>query len=67
MRILAAEDDAPLAECLHRRLGQFAVRTISNVAEAEQLALDLTDDRVILDRNLSAACRREVWRKIISF
>src|SRR5260370_837173 len=40
MRILVAEDDAPLAEFLRQRLEQeqFSVKMVSNGAEAEQLA-----------------------------
>jgi DNA-binding response OmpR family regulator len=65
MRILAAEDHAPLAECQHQRLVQFAVQTISKGAEAEQLALDQTEDLVDLDRHLLGTSRLDVLRKII--
>lgn len=51
MRILVAEDDAPLAEFLHQRLQQeqFAVHVVSNGKEAEQLASDPAYDLVLLD------------------
>jgi len=42
MRILVAEDDAPLAEFLHQRLvqEQFAVQLVSDGIEAQRLASD---------------------------
>jgi DNA-binding response OmpR family regulator len=54
MRILVAEDDAPLAEFLHQRLEQeqFSVKVVSNGAEAEKLASDQAYDLVLLDLNL---------------
>jgi two-component system copper resistance phosphate regulon response regulator CusR len=53
MRILVAEDDAPLAEFLHQRLQQeqFAVQIVSNGTEAQRLASDHSYDLVILDLN----------------
>jgi len=53
MRILVAEDDAPLAEFLHQRLlqEQFAVQVVSNGTEAQRLASDQSYDLVILDLN----------------
>ena len=46
MRILVAEDDAPLAEFLQERLEQeqFAVQVVSSGAEAQQLASDQAYD-----------------------
>jgi len=57
MRVLVAEDDAPLAEFLHQRLQQeqFAVHMVSSGAEAEQLASDQAYDLVLLDLNLPGA------------
>jgi DNA-binding response OmpR family regulator len=54
MRILVAEDDAPLAEFLHQRLEQeqFSVKVVSSGAEAEKLASDQAYDLVLLDLNL---------------
>jgi two-component system copper resistance phosphate regulon response regulator CusR len=54
MRILVAEDDAPLAEFLHQRLEQeqFSVQVVTNGPEAQQLASDQIFDLVILDLNL---------------
>src|ERR1700730_13301989 len=68
MRILVAEDDAPLAEFLHQRLGQeqFAVQAVSNGAAAQQLASDQPDDFVILDLNLPGGGGLDVLRGIRS-
>src|SRR5229473_3908858 len=68
MRILVAEDDAPLAEFLHQRLQQeqFAVQMVSSGAEAEQLASDLAYDLVLLDLNLPEAGGLDVLRGIRS-
>jgi PleD family two-component response regulator len=57
MRILVAEDDAPLAEFLHQRLEQeqFAVQVVSNGAEAQQVASHQPYDLVILDLHLPGA------------
>lgn len=54
MRILVAEDDAPLAELLRQRLQQeqFAVHVVSDGREVEQLAADQPYDLAILDLNL---------------
>ena len=54
MRILVAEDDAPLAELLRQRLQQerFSVRVVSNGREAERLAAVQPYDLAILDLNL---------------
>jgi len=68
MRILVAEDDAPLAEFLHERLEQeqFAVQVVSNGAEAQQLASDQAYDLVILDLNLPGSGGLDVLRGIRS-
>src|SRR5260370_4796041 len=68
MRILVAEDDAPLAEFLHRRLQQeqFAVHVVSSGAEAEELASDQSYDLVILDLNLPGVAGLDVLRGIRS-
>src|ERR1700731_5338945 len=68
MRILVAEDDAPLAEFLHERLEQeqFAVQVFSNGAEAQQLASDQHYDLVILDLNLPGSGGLDVLRGIRS-
>jgi DNA-binding response OmpR family regulator len=68
MRILVAEDDAPLAEFLHQRLEQekFAVHVVSNLTEAEELASKQAYDLVILDLNLPEARGLEVLRGIRS-
>jgi DNA-binding response OmpR family regulator len=68
MRILVAEDDAPLAEFLHQRLQQeqFAVQMVSSGAEAEQLASDQAYDLVLLDLNLPGAGELDVLRGIRS-
>src|SRR5260370_10128346 len=62
MRILVAEDDAPLAEFLRQRLEQeqFSVKMVSNGLEAEQLASGQPYDLVILDLNLPGAVGFEV-------
>ena len=68
MRILVAEDDAPLAEFLHQRLQQeqFSVHVVSNGKEAEQLACDQSYDLVLLDLNLRGIGGLEVLRGIRS-
>jgi DNA-binding response OmpR family regulator len=55
MRILVAEDDAPLAEFLHQRLvqEQFAVQLVSNGIEAQRLASEQNYDLVLLDLSRS--------------
>ena len=55
MRILVAEDDAPLAEFLHQRLvqEQFAVQLVSNGIEAQRLASEQAYDLVLLDLSRS--------------
>jgi two-component system copper resistance phosphate regulon response regulator CusR len=66
MRILVAEDDAPLAEFLHQRLQQeqFSVHMVSDGGEAQRLASDQTYDFVILDLNLPAEGGLDVLRNI---
>src|SRR5260370_19415075 len=68
MRILVAEDDAPLAEFLHQRLQQeqFSVHVVSDGAEAQQLASDPAYDLVILDLNLPRIGRLDVLHGILS-
>jgi DNA-binding response OmpR family regulator len=66
MRILVAEDDAPLAEVLQQRLEQehFSVQTVSNGPEAERMASNHPYDLAILDLNLPGAGRLDVLRRI---
>jgi DNA-binding response OmpR family regulator len=68
MRILVAEDDAPLADFLRQRLvqEQFAVQLASNGTEAQRLAANQAFDLVILDLNLPGAAGLEVLRSIRS-
>src|SRR5216683_8134366 len=68
MRILVAQDDAPLAEFLHQRLQQeqFSVHVVSDGAEAQQLASDPAYDLVILDLNLPGIGGLDVLRGIRS-
>ena len=66
MRILVAEDDAPLAEFLHQRLQeeQFAVQVVSDGREAEKMVSDQCYDLVVLDLNLSGKGGLDVLREI---
>jgi DNA-binding response OmpR family regulator len=66
MRILVAEDDAPLAEFLHQRLQQeqFSVQMVSDGAEAQRLASDQPYDFVVLDLNSRPEGGLDVLRKI---
>ena len=66
MRILVAEDDAPLAEVLRQRLlqEQFAVEMVSTGGEAQRLASDQLYDLVILDLNLTRSVGLDVLRDI---
>jgi DNA-binding response OmpR family regulator len=68
MRILVAEDDAPLAEFLHERLQQeqFAVQVVSDGMEAQRLASEQPYDLVILDLNRPGVAGLEVLRGIRS-
>jgi len=66
MRILVAEDDAPLADFLHQRLlqEQFSVQMVSGGAEAQRLASDQPYDIVVLDLNSSAEGGLKILRQI---
>ena len=68
MRILVAEDDAPLADYLRQRLvqEQFAVQMVSDGREAQRLATNQTFDLVLLDLNLPGTTGLEVLRGIRS-
>ncbi|MGC1491696.1 MAG: response regulator transcription factor, partial [Candidatus Acidiferrum sp.] len=68
MRILVAEDDAPLAEFLHQRLQQeqFSVQMVSDGGEAQRLASDQSYDFVVLDLNSAAEAGMDVLRNIRS-
>jgi len=68
MRILVAEDDAPLAEFLNQRLQQerFTVQVVSDGEEARRLASDQVYDLVILDLNLPGAAGLDVLQEIRS-
>ena len=68
MRILVAEDDAPLAEFLNQRLQQerFTVQVVSGGEEAQRLASDQVYDLVILDLNLPGAAGLDVLQEIRS-
>src|SRR5712664_2650755 len=54
MRILVAEDDAPLADflCQELRKEQFAVQIVADGIEAQELVLNQHYDLVILDLGL---------------
>jgi DNA-binding response OmpR family regulator len=66
MRILVAEDDAPLADFLHQRLlqEQFAVQMVSTGVEAQRLAAEQPYDVVLLDLSVSGLSGLEVLRGI---
>ena len=66
MRILVAEDDAPLAEFLHLRLQeeQFDVQVVSDGREAEKMVSDQSYDLVILDLNLPGTGGLDALREI---
>jgi DNA-binding response OmpR family regulator len=68
MRILVAEDDAPLAAFLCQELQreQFAVQVVSDGLEAQRLASDQPYDLVILDLGLPGAKGLDVLRVIRS-
>jgi len=68
MRILVAEDDAPLADLLRQRLvqEQFAVQLASDGSEAQRLAVSQAFDLVILALNLPGAAGLDVLRSIRS-
>jgi DNA-binding response OmpR family regulator len=66
MRILVAEDDAPLADFLHQRLQQedFSVQMVADGGEAQRLAFDQPYDFVILDLNSPPEGGLDVLRNI---
>ena len=68
MRILVAEDDAPLAEFLRQRLlqEQFSVQMVTNGLEAQRLAADQCYDLVVLDLNRNGTAGLDVLRGIRS-
>ena len=68
MRILVAEDDAPLADFLRQQLvqEQFVVQLASDGVEAQRLATNQVFDLVILDLNLPGAAGLDVLRNIRS-
>jgi DNA-binding response OmpR family regulator len=68
MRILVAEDDAPLADFLRQRLvqEQFAVQLASTGNDAQRLAVDQSFDLVLLDLNLPGTGGLDVLRSIRS-
>jgi DNA-binding response OmpR family regulator len=68
MRILVAEDDAPLADFLSQQLQQeqFTVRVVSDGFEAQRVASDQPFDLVLLDLGLPGAQGLDVLRVIRS-
>jgi DNA-binding response OmpR family regulator len=68
MRILVAEDDAPLADfiCEELRREQFAVHAVADGGEAQELASNQNYDLVILDLTLPGAPGLDVLRGIRS-
>lgn len=66
MRILVAEDDAPLAEFLHQELQreQFSVQMVSDGGEVQRMVADQPYDLVILDLNRRAETGIDVLRNI---
>jgi len=68
MRILVAEDDAPLADFLRLELQkeQFAVQVVADGIEAQELASYQHFDLVILDLGLPGATGLDVLRGIRS-
>jgi DNA-binding response OmpR family regulator len=68
MRILVAEDDAPLAEFLHQRLQQenFSVQVVGDGREAQRLAAEQPYDLVLLDLALPGTPGLDVLRGIRS-
>jgi DNA-binding response OmpR family regulator len=66
MRILVAEDDAPLTEFLHQRLLQekFAVQMVASGPEAQRLASDQSYDLVVLDLNRNGTVGLDALRSI---
>lgn len=68
MRILVAEDDAPLAQFLHQRLHeeQFGVELVLEAGEAQRLAAEKPVDLAILDLNANGHDPLAVLREIRS-
>jgi two-component system, OmpR family, response regulator len=68
MRILIAEDDAPLADfiCEDLRREQFTVYAVADGVEAQELASNQNYDLVILDLTLPGAPGLDVLRGIRS-
>jgi len=68
MRILVAEDDAPLAQFLEQRLQQeqFAVQVVPNGNDAQRLAEEEKFDLLLLDLKLPGADGHSVLRSIRS-
>jgi DNA-binding response OmpR family regulator len=66
MRILVAEDDAPLAEFLRQQLlqEQFSVQMVTTGSDAQRLALEHAFDLVVLDLNRNGSGGLEVLRGI---
>jgi DNA-binding response OmpR family regulator len=66
MRILVAEDDAPLADFLHQQLQQeqFLVQMATDGGEAQRMAADQAYDLVVLDLNRPAEHGLDVLRNI---
>src|SRR6202051_4480512 len=66
MRILVAEDDAPLAKFLHQRLLQekFAVQMVASGPEAQRFASDQSYDLVVLDLNRNGSAGLDALRSI---
>lgn len=66
MRILVAEDDAPLADFLYQQLLQehFSVQMVSDGGEVQRVVAGQPCDLVILDLNQSADVSLEVLRGI---
>jgi DNA-binding response OmpR family regulator len=66
MRILVAEDDAPLADFLRQQLQkeQFSVQTVADEAETQRLASDHAYDLVVVDLNLRVDHAMDVLRNI---
>lgn len=66
MRILIAEDDAPLAEFLREQLiqEQFAVNVVSSGNEAQRQVGDQQYDLVLLDLNLPGAEGLDVLKRV---
>lgn len=68
MRILVAEDDAPMAEFLHQGLCEehFSVQVVADGKEAQRLASEMPFDLLLLDLNLPGASGLDVLRTVRS-